>query len=241
MEAPGGQDGPGRPGPGAHVALCLAPKSAMVGTIEAVAALCNEPVLDAAGRRRYGGHSLRVIGAQFLASAGIPLLTIQLLGRWASDAICRYVAEAPLHSLAADLLQGAERSRTERIVDDLKDRVAEVAKLHEALVARTREQAAAEAVVPVPPSQGQRDPFFVVNEMAPQRTIHKAWLGSEQDYPPSFWRAPCGWQYGLAAHTRAHSFPPGSRRLCRRCFCAERREAAGSSSSSSSSSSGTGS
>ena len=53
---------------------------------------------DAHGRavERYGGHSLRVAGAQFLAAAGIQTALIQLLGRWSSSAIERYVQTAPL-------------------------------------------------------------------------------------------------------------------------------------------------
>jgi hypothetical protein len=71
----------------------------MVKCIERAAVLCGEPLVDSLGSRRYGGHSLRVTGAQYLASVGVPLLTIQLLGRWASDIIARYVAEAPLCAL----------------------------------------------------------------------------------------------------------------------------------------------
>ena len=44
----------------------------------------------------YGGHSLRVAGAQFLAAAGVQTSLIQLLGRWSSMAIERYVQTAPL-------------------------------------------------------------------------------------------------------------------------------------------------
>jgi hypothetical protein len=44
----------------------------------------------------FGGHVARVSGAQFLAAAGVPVATIQLLGRWSSNAIERYVQKAPL-------------------------------------------------------------------------------------------------------------------------------------------------
>ena len=45
---------------------------------------------------RYGGHSLRVAGAQFMAAAGVQTALIQLLGRWSSSAIERYIQTAPL-------------------------------------------------------------------------------------------------------------------------------------------------
>lgn len=46
---------------------------------------------------RFSGHTLRIAGAQFLASHNVPLHTILLLGRWASRAVERYVQEAALH------------------------------------------------------------------------------------------------------------------------------------------------
>jgi hypothetical protein len=43
-----------------------------------------------------GGHILRVAGAQFLARCGLDLYVIQLIGRWGSMAVAKYVQEAPL-------------------------------------------------------------------------------------------------------------------------------------------------
>ena len=45
------------------------------------------------------GHSMRVSGAQHLAAMGMELPLIQLLGRWSSNLIYRYVAESPLATL----------------------------------------------------------------------------------------------------------------------------------------------
>ena len=47
-------------------------------------------------KERFAGHTLRVTGAQLMASCGIPVQLIQLLGRWASSAIQRYVQESPM-------------------------------------------------------------------------------------------------------------------------------------------------
>ncbi|CAE7865278.1 unnamed protein product, partial [Symbiodinium sp. KB8] len=44
----------------------------------------------------FGGHACRVAEATFLASRGIPMAVIQLLGRWSSRAIERYTQSAPL-------------------------------------------------------------------------------------------------------------------------------------------------
>ena len=70
----------------------MAPKAAVVALITAVATALNLPTEEVAGRTLFGGHSLRVTGAQHLAAHGFPLLLIQLLARWSSEVILRYVA-----------------------------------------------------------------------------------------------------------------------------------------------------
>ena len=45
---------------------------------------------------RFNEHVCRVSGSQFLTRLGYPLETVQLIGRWGSDAVRRYVQEAPL-------------------------------------------------------------------------------------------------------------------------------------------------
>ena len=44
----------------------------------------------------FGGHLARVAGASWLASKGVPTPVIQLLGRWSSAAVERYIQAAPL-------------------------------------------------------------------------------------------------------------------------------------------------
>ena len=76
-------------------------KEKVVATIEKAAAMLGEPLRDEFNNRLYGGHSLRVMGAQWMAALGISLLVIQLIARWASEVVLRYVAEAPLQSVTA--------------------------------------------------------------------------------------------------------------------------------------------
>ena len=47
---------------------------------------------------KFGEHAMRVSGAQFFAKKGYELFVIQLLGRWGSMAVSRYVQTAPLAS-----------------------------------------------------------------------------------------------------------------------------------------------
>ncbi|CAE8601735.1 unnamed protein product [Polarella glacialis] len=68
-------------------------KAAVVLAIEAMAVHLGLPLLDTLGRRAFGGHSLRVSGAQYLASRGLSLAIICAMGRWGSSAVLRYIGQ----------------------------------------------------------------------------------------------------------------------------------------------------
>ena len=76
------------------------PKHLVVKFIEHVAMKLGLPIVSPAGTNLYGGHSLRVSGAPWLAKSGVPLPLIQLMARWSSDVIARYVADTPLDTIA---------------------------------------------------------------------------------------------------------------------------------------------
>ena len=72
------------------------PKEKVVETAECLATLTNRPLVSVDGDRLYGGHVWRISGARHLATLGLALWLIQLIARWSSDVILRYVREAPL-------------------------------------------------------------------------------------------------------------------------------------------------
>ena len=71
-------------------------KEAMVRTIEAAADALGIPRESPDSSERISGHSLRVTGAQGLIGVGWHLWAIQLMGRWGSDTIKKYIREAPI-------------------------------------------------------------------------------------------------------------------------------------------------
>ena len=75
-------------------------KEAVVATIEAIAVLLSEPLEVALGVRRFGGHSMRVSGAQWLGLLGFSVEHVKTFGRWASDTVVRYLGEAHVSDLA---------------------------------------------------------------------------------------------------------------------------------------------
>ena len=71
-------------------------KAKVVLLIEHLVALLGCRVAE----RLYGRHSLRVSGAQWMAKSGVPLPLVQLMVRWSSNAIARYVADTPLETIS---------------------------------------------------------------------------------------------------------------------------------------------
>lgn len=74
-------------------------KAGVVDTIRAAAEASGMQIRDSDGNHRLSGHTFRITGARFLAATGLDPITIQLLGRWGSNAVLTYLAEAPLLSL----------------------------------------------------------------------------------------------------------------------------------------------
>lgn len=62
-------------------------KDEVVSTLRKAAMLAGQEVQDMAGGWLISGHAFRITGARVLASLGLDAITIQLLGRWGSDAM----------------------------------------------------------------------------------------------------------------------------------------------------------
>ena len=75
----------------------------VVDSFEAIGAALGQPLHDTAGTRRFGGHTPRVTGARVLAAAGMEINKVRIMARHSGDTILRYVSDAPLESLRADL------------------------------------------------------------------------------------------------------------------------------------------
>ncbi len=209
----------------------------MVRLIERVAVALELPLLDDAGRNHYGGHSLRVTGAQHLAAKGSPLLLIQLIARWSSDVILRYVRDAPLVSVTMEYRRRQEGLELERLFEAssselalIKGRLSELDSRVLALL--DGERALRAQVAEAQHSRGplsstlltQQLDLAILNPGAASRrgSWHLAPAWQDHSSPPTTWRAKCGWPYGLVHHLRSAA-PHGRGPWCRRCFTQEQR------------------
>ena len=78
-------------------------KTHVVDTFEAIGASLGQPLHDTTGTRLFGGHTPRVTGARVLSAAGMEINKVRIMARHSGDTILRYVSDAPLESLRADL------------------------------------------------------------------------------------------------------------------------------------------
>jgi len=101
-------------------------KAKVVDTFERINAMLGRPIVDHSGAKLYGGHSLRVTGAQWMASIGLPLISIQLMARWDSDVVSRYVGEAPLAQVTAEYRRANAGADLNTILTEARLAVADV-------------------------------------------------------------------------------------------------------------------
>ena len=102
------------------------PKHAMVSAIESLAAQAGEILVNEAGCRRFGGHTPRVSGSRFWASQGLELFKIQILARWGSAMVLRYVAEAPLQAITTDIKKRMSVHKVWDAISELDKTLSEV-------------------------------------------------------------------------------------------------------------------
>ena len=195
-------------------------KAMVVKLIEAAASQLGLPLTSEDGRNIYGGHSLRVSGAQWLAQMAIPLPLIQLMARWASDVIAWYVAEVPLTTISSiyrrsgcneDLQrliqrahQSEENARTEIEKMSAAFRESFIDELRTATACAPRQEGAAGLSLPYVVRCGGGKTHAVGNRAVGVLAVHE-------------WRTRCGWKFGLADFTFSATAGPRHDR-CSTCF-----------------------
>lgn len=209
---------------------------------------CIRSTLDAAGvsttrrdssgtvHQRFGGHCVRVSGAQFLATASVATSHIMLLGRWTSSAIERYthlqvvpmVTEQALHgdaiaALAPPTVHSQPVPSTpaqqvhvvQQVVDsdgEQRRHVEALQTAHESLEQLVHRMKA--DVQALTDSVPKPETNFVVR--CKSMVAHLG-LDFERDNNPVQWRTKCGWQYGTSRFYRIPNVALPFR-SCRKCF-----------------------
>jgi hypothetical protein len=198
-------------------------KAAVTACIERLATLVGEPLEGSLGQRRFGGHSLRVSGAQWLGHLGFSVEQVRTFGRWASDTVIRYLGEAHVSDLARArrrfireqaLLEGQLLAAPAASGPSLQT-AAEVERLVQNAIcqplADMEERVAALRV-------GGAPAFDLVLHERYQR-VHC--MACDLASPAASWQTQCGWKFAqtLGWRLAASSLfrPAGGWRRCGRC------------------------
>ena len=182
----------------------------------------------------FAGHAARVAGAAWLAFKGVPTAIIQLLGRWSSTAVERYVQAAPLAvapEIPGRVLSGggagaAAPDEARRATAVAPSEPAQERPRPKAVPATPGEQVdyspAVQLVEAPPRGQGPGvgdDPTaredLIYNEKGTK--VHRP-DPAEASTEPFLWRSRCGaWPYGIRRFFRV-SEKPAAAAWCARCF-----------------------
>jgi hypothetical protein len=158
------------------------------------------------------------------------LFKLQLLARWSSDVIRRYVRESPLSTLTSDYLKVAQGNSLEEIISHLQASTEEAHRKLEAFDSNTQmllevERRSRKTALGAPPGQNLA-PNVVVSyvENLKSEAVHKALVYSA-DVSPLLWSTVCGWKFGKALVQRRESLSCSWSQICDKCLPAVRRQA----------------
>ena len=173
----------------------------------------------------FGVHTARVTGAQALATVGVDVNKIRSLARHSGESILRYVADAPLRPLRADLFTLTARSAvgSSSASSTSAAVLARLRTLESAITAvRSDAQTQAQDVVALATGYARTDTRVFVQKTI-TATVHLA-LALDGGH------AACGWRFATARRTATGpayrvvntlTNLPGTM-LCERCMPTER-------------------
>ena len=185
----------------------------------------------------YGGHSMRVSGAQFLSASGVELALIQLLGRWSSNAIERYTQDAALTivpQISQQVIRGSDPPQTAipprafssseqltqvanpgSLVPTSGATSSSTKQLDERLIPMQKQLDALK--ISISSLKAAVRPPDEVLIIRPRRQVVHRGVTDEQANNPQLWRTQCGWSYGVSRFFRIQALVEPFR-PCAKCF-----------------------
>jgi hypothetical protein len=166
-------------------------KAAVVATFRAVAEMMGFTEEETSDVK---GHVCRVSGAQHLAMLGFDIVLIQLMARWASELVLRYIAEAPLGAITdtyRKLAAGRSlASQLDSIVGELSDLRTQLASM---AIATTTELVAEQTVAVGVARFSDESAISTILVNRASGKIHLPYIGG--DGIEEMGRAMCGWRF----------------------------------------------
>ena len=207
-------------------------KHAVVQAFREVLQHCGVPITRSDGssppRQLFGGHCLRVSGAQYLAASGVPIALIQMLGRWSSNAIEKYIQSAPL-AVVPDIPHRVLHEDDDSVwFDPQHCAMIQPDSAHHRVISDP-----AEVSMDFDPQLMEEDIKGLASQLAdvkamletpsenlivrPRQTVVHIGTQFEKQNNPQTWRTKCGWSYGTSRFFRIPHMSDEFRQ-CRKCF-----------------------
>ena len=176
------------------------------------------------------GHSLRITGARFLAAMNISVMMIQLLGRWDSAVVLRYITDAPLLALTRAYIEAKKGetlgSTKMRAIEELtKNKDAEPKAIADKVIAPLVEIDNLREDLDILRTlvSDDIDAIKLQIEAAKRHDVRVRAVGKNKWHrakrffpsPPQSWKTFCGWKFAGSSYTFAEAGVPG--KVCRRC------------------------
>ena len=143
------------------------------------------------------------------------MLTIQLLARWASDVILRYVAEAPLEALTPTYRRAMAEADLDTTVAEILTENTKTKKFVEGLDGKIRNMVEEEIAKRRAQHSNAHSCEYVQGE-GRGRVAHAVRTNPLIGVPPNMWATRCGWRFGLSRHQLRQSCD--GLPLCGTCF-----------------------
>ena len=191
----------------------------MLLLIEQLARALGEPILTAAGQKRFDRHSWRSTGAVWLAGMRLDLYRIQLIARWASAMVLHYARLAPLKDITERVRELETVNSLGEVIKALTDDLASMKNKLAKMDSNTKALLEKEVAIAVAADQAKKQtPKYVTNTTT--GCCHLVSLATRE---PRYWPSACTWEFGFAPHTISDFPAERWQDTCGRCFPEARR------------------
>jgi hypothetical protein len=190
-----------------------------------------------------GGHVCRISGARHLARINVDIWLIQLMARWQSPVVLRYIQDAPLHMVTDLYKRNMAQSTLDKTLECLSSQVAALSgKLasmkSDTLVALRETMECRQMQVALPPlvdpdaaavsscrvlaPSRMMEAHFVRNDAS--GIVHRP-LTFSHEVAREAWRTACGWAFAGASFSTRESLTTHHRQICGSCLPEEKAAA----------------
>ena len=196
-------------------------KVQVVDAIQLTAKAAGLPTRGDDGKLVFTGHTWRIMGSRHMVRNGVQVPIVMLMARWDSNAVLKYIKDAPLITITGEFKRGVRALKIKAIEDKhhefkgfSKKALADLQALRASVEHHERELA--NVCSNISKLKYAVHPIYVISDKYRKWHVVPKFAG----VAVGLWKARCGWRYGASKFER-RSKPPavwGADERCPRCF-----------------------